>query len=102
MTSPIFSADRDSTISRCLTFDFVLVSCFSVSEISRRRAAYSPKSPRSQCIDFSYAAIVASFFRTLRARPTTALSAWNCANEVSRTFAASAGLIRESRFAVML
>ena len=46
--------------------------------------------------------MVVSFLRTFFASPTTALSAWNWAKEVSSTFAASAELIRESRFAVML
>ena len=49
---------------------------------------YSVKSPRSHVIAFSYPASDSSCSRTWRASPTTARSAWNCANEDSRIWRA--------------
>ena len=83
ITSPGRNDSSESITSwrRSARRDFA--SPFSVSVRRCRSPAYSMKSPRWQVAASAYPARASSLLRSCRASPTTALSAWNCANEDS-------------------
>ncbi len=68
----------------------------------RRSAAYSAKSPRSHVIACAYPSRASACACACLARPTTPRSAWNCANDVSRTSRARSRPTCATRLTAML
>ena len=83
ITSPGCSCASDSITSSRRSARWARAASFSSSETRWRSAAYSMKSPRSQVAASAYPASASSLLRSCRASPTTALSAWNWANDIS-------------------
>ena len=85
ITSPGLSRVSESSASARRSARRAFAARFSTSEIRLRIRAYSMKSPRSQVAASAYPVRASSLLRSCRASPTTALSAWNCANDCSRS-----------------
>ena len=102
ITSPGRSASSDATTSSRLSARRALGRAASASESRRRSREYSMKSPRWQVAASAYPSSASSALRSCRASPTTALSAWNCANDDSSSSRAVARPTWCTRFTAML
>ena len=102
MTSPIRSVSIETAAAARRDADRALAPSFSASARARRSEAYSRKSPRWQCMASAYPSRPSSLRRTAVAMPTTARSAWNCANEVSRISRATSLPTCATRLTAML